>query len=225
MRIPLTRYGIRELVLGSVLCAAATAFSLWFFRPVAPLVVLVWVWLMAFFRDPERHGPRSEEALLSPADGTVADVEVVEPPDGFLEGPALRIGIFMSVFNVHVNRAPTAGLVRFRQHMPGAFLDARRKRAASENEQNLLGLERRDGRRVMVNQIAGYVARRIVCAVGPGDSLAAGQRFGMIKFGSRVELFVPESDEVAVKVATGDKVRAGRDVLAAYRTQHDRPIT
>jgi phosphatidylserine decarboxylase len=124
----------------------------------------------------------------------------------------------MSIFNVHVNRSPAAGTVGFRRYVPGTFRDARDDRAATENEHNLLGLERPDGRRIMVNQIAGAVARRIVCAVAPGDSLAAGERFGMIKFGSRLELFVPQHDKVAVKVATGDRVKAGRDVLVIYKT-------
>lgn len=216
MRIPLASYGIRELVLGSMLCAAAVGFSLWFFWPLTLPCLAVWVWLIAFFRDPERECPQDEHALLSPADGTVMDVETVEPPADYVEGPVIRVGVFMSIFNVHVNRAPTAGTVGFRRYVPGTFRDARDDRAAVENEHNLLGLERPDGRRIMVNQVAGAVARRIVCSVEPGDSLAAGERFGMIKFGSRLELFVPQHDKVAVKVATGDRVKAGRDLLVTY---------
>ncbi|MFO7955577.1 MAG: phosphatidylserine decarboxylase family protein [Candidatus Brocadiia bacterium] len=217
MRIPLAGYGIRELLLGSMLCAAAVGFSLWFFWPLALPCLAVWVWLISFFRDPDRECPQDENALLSPADGTVMDIETVDPPADYLEGPVVRVGIFMSIFNVHVNRSPAAGTVGFRRYVPGTFRDARDNRAATENEHNLLGLERPDGRRIMVNQIAGAVARRIVCAVEPGDSLAAAERFGMIKFGSRLELFVPQNDKVAVKVATGDKVKAGRDVLVIYK--------
>jgi len=221
LHIPVTSYGTRELLLGSMLCAAAVAFSLWFFWPLALAAAALWLWLIAFFRDPERNCPQEDNALLSPADGTVVDVEVVDPPADYLDGPALRVGVFMSIFNVHVNRSPTAGTVRFRRYVPGTFWDARDARAATQNEHNLLGLERADGRRVMVNQIAGAVARRIVCEAQPGDSLGTGQRFGMVKFGSRLELFVPQSDKVTVQVATGDKVKAGRDVLAVYEPAVD----
>lgn len=217
MRIPLTRYGFREIVSGCVFCAVAVALSLLFFWPAAPLFGILWIWVLAFFRDPEREAPVVPDALISPADGTVRDVEAVEPPGDFLSGPAMRIGIFMSLFNVHVNRSPAAGTVSYVGHFPGRLHDARNPLAASENEHNLLGIELPDGRRILVNQVAGTIARRIVCEATPGQDLAAGQRFGMIKFGSRVELFVPQAHQFQLKVAPGDKVRAGRDIVGTYR--------
>lgn len=142
------------------------------------------------------------------------DVETVDPPPGFLPGPATRIGIFMSVTNVHVNRMPADGTVRWISYHPGTFRDARSPQALKHNEHNFVGLELDDGRKVLVNQIAGAVARRIVCAAAVGDRFRRGQRFGMVKFGSRVELYLPEADQYDILAKPGDKVRAGLSVLA-----------
>ena len=218
MRIPLTGYGRREILLGSLVCIAALVAGVVFFWPLALIGLLLWGCLLAFFRDPERSVRSTPDTLLSPADGVVQDIqEVADPPGDFLSGPALRIGIFMSILNCHVNRSPAAGTVRFVRHYPGRFHDARDPRAASENEHNLVGVELPDGRRILVNQIAGRIARRIVCAVQPGDTLEAGERFGMVKFGSRLELFVPASDEADVTVRLSQKVKAGIDALASYK--------
>ncbi|MDP6439412.1 MAG: phosphatidylserine decarboxylase [Candidatus Brocadiia bacterium] len=219
MRIPLTRYGLREIVLGSLLCLAAGIVCAWVLWPQALVPAGAWVFLLSFFRDPERPCRAGPGELLSPADGTVADIVEVDAPV-FLEGRALRIGVFMSVFSCHVNRAPAGGTVEMVQHFPGKYFDARDERSMTENEHNFIGLRMPDGRKVLVNQIAGLVARRIVCAVSPGDALAQGERFGMIKFGSRLELFVPLSDGPEARVEVGEKVKAGRDVLVAYA---DRP--
>jgi phosphatidylserine decarboxylase len=222
LRIPLTSYGRREILLGSILFLAALGACLWLWPSGTALAALLWVGYLAFFRDPERRPPSEPDALLSPADGVVRDVEQVEPPGGYLAGPAVRIGVFMSVFSVHVNRSPAAGTVGWTEHTPGSYLDARDSRACLQNEHNLVGLQLADGRRLIVNQIAGAVARRIVCAVAPGQAVAAGERIGMIKFGSRVELFLPVADEYFVVVKPGDKVVAGRSMLARYRREGDR---
>lgn len=219
MRIPLTRYGLREIVLGSLLCLATGVVCAWVLWPLALVPAGAWVFLLSFFRDPERPCRAGPGELLSPADGTVADIKEVDAPV-FLEGRALRIGVFMSVFSCHVNRAPAGGTVKMVQHFPGKFFDARDERSMTENEHNFVGLRMPDGRKVLVNQIAGLVARRIVCAASPGDALAQGERFGMIKFGSRLELFVPLSDGPEARAEVGEKVKAGRDVLMAYA---DRP--
>jgi phosphatidylserine decarboxylase len=174
-----------------------------------------WVFLLSFFRNPERPCQAGPGELLSPADGAVADIEEVDAPV-FLEGKALRVGVFMSVFNCHVNRAPAGGTVEMVQHFPGKFFDARDERSMAENEHNFIGLRMPDGRSILVNQIAGLLARRIVCAASPGDALVRGERFGMVKFGSRLELFVPLSDGPEARVKVGEKVKAGRDVLVAY---------
>ncbi len=186
--------------------------------PLALLAGLLWVCLLAFFRDPDRRIAAASGTLLSPADGVVTDIEdVTDPPGDFLSGPTLRIGIFMSLLDCHVNRSPAAGTVRLCRHFPGRFHDARDPRASLQNEHNLLGLELREGRRILVNQIAGRIARRIACPVEPGQKLDAGQRFGMVKFGSRLELFVPYSDEIDVLVRPAQKVKAGLDALAAFK--------
>lgn len=216
MRIPLTAYGLREIAVATGACLLGGAVAAWLFWPAAVALAVLWLGSLAFFRDPDRRIPNAPHSLLSPADGTVQDIEVAEPPGDFIEGPALRIGIFMSLLNVHVNRSPVSGTVGPVQYCPGSFHDARSRRAATQNEHNLLGIETLGGRRVLVNQIAGMVARRIVCRARTGQPLEAGQRFGMIKFGSRVELYVPQADKVEVKVQPGDKVQGGADVLAAY---------
>jgi phosphatidylserine decarboxylase len=216
LRVPLTRYGAREIVVGSIVFIAAVAVSVKVLWPVAIPVVLLWGGFLAFFRDPDRHAGAPPGGLLSPADGTVHDVGEAEAPGSFLQGRAVRVGIFMSVFNVHVNRSPADGVVRYAQHWPGRFVDARHPDAATENEHNAIGIELSDGRKILVNQIAGAVARRIVCEAQPDHVLRAGQRYGMVKFGSRVELFVPAEDQLNVVVKPGDRVRAGVDVLAVY---------
>ena len=212
MRWPLTRYATREWGLGTVLLggAAVLAAYAWPWATVVP--VALWVFLLNFFRDPERAAPDGEGKLLSPADGRVADIEDVREDD-FLACEATRVGIFMSVFDVHVNRAPASGKVAFREHRPGKFHNAMGPAAARENECLLLGIERSDGTRLLVKQIAGLIARRIVCEPAVGDDLRRGERFGMIKFGSRLEVYVPRTTGLELAVAVGDRVRAGSSVL------------
>ena len=214
MRIPLTPYGRREIAAGSGLCVLLGALCLWLWPPlvVAPAAALVF--LLSFFRDPQRPCRAADGELLSPADGTVADVAEVAAPV-YLQGRALRVGVFMSVFNCHVNRAPAEGVVELVEHHSGSFLDARDGRAIAENEHGFLGIRCADGRRILVKQVAGLIARRIVCAVGPGDRLDLGRPFGMVKFGSRLELWVPVGDGPVARVKVGDRVKAGRDVLIA----------
>ncbi len=215
MRIPLARYGAGTVLGGTVVLAALAGLAWMAWPAAAALPVLLWVGLLMFFRDPERTADCGEHDLLSPADGTVHDVGEVDAPE-FIDGRAIRIGVFMSVFDVHVNRSPAAGAVRHVSHHPGSFIDVRTREAHAANEHNFLGMELADGRRILVNQIAGLVARRIVCAVTVGDQLGRGDRFGMIKFGSRVELYLPAGDQYKVVVAVGDRVRAGRSVLARW---------
>lgn len=216
LRIPIARYGLGTIAAGTVVLAALAGLCLWSWPPAAVAPALAWAGLLAFFRDPHRHADCGPGDLLSPADGTVRDVGVVDAP-AFLDGPALRVGIFMSLLDVHVNRSPADGVVRHVSHRPGGHRDARSEAAATGNECNLLGLELADGRRILVNQIAGMVARRIVCEASVGDRVRAGQRFGMVKFGSRVELYLPVADGYSAAVRPGDRVRAGRSVLATLR--------
>jgi phosphatidylserine decarboxylase len=209
----LTPHGVRELLLfgGGALLLAALLFLAHPAAAIPPVAVAALVF--SFFRDPERKPPPGDGAV-APADGTVTDVEEVEEPR-FLKGRALRIGIFLSVFDVHVNRAPLDGRVKVVLHSPGRFLDARDPRCRSENESNLLGFEGARGP-FAVRQVAGLIARRIVCPVREGDAVLRGQRMGMIKFGSRTELLVPAGARVRVETAVGRKVKGGETVILSY---------
>ncbi|MCK4284143.1 MAG: phosphatidylserine decarboxylase family protein [Candidatus Brocadiae bacterium] len=218
MRVPLTSYGRGEILSGSLLFLAAMGMSLLLYWPATILLAVLWAAMLAFFRDPERHVESSPDDVLSPADGSIRDVVEVEDLP-FLDGPALRIGIFMSVLDVHVNRSPAVAAVRWKSYRPGAFHDARSERCVAENERTLLGLELEDGRRMLLSQIAGVIARRIVCRPSVGDVLQKGQRFGMVKFGSRVELCLPLADQYEVLVRPGDRVRAGKTVVATWSGQ------
>lgn len=185
-----------------------------------PQIVLgvLGVGVVLFFRDPERAVPDEPNALLAPADGQVTDIlEVDDAP--FLEGAAIRIGIFLSIFDVHINRAPCAGRVENIDRQPGRCINAMKYQDASRwNRACGVGMDCPDhpAGRVLVKQITGAIARRIVTAVAPGDALAAGQRFGMIKFGSRTELYLLRDPRARILVRPGDVVRAGRTVLVRY---------
>ncbi len=177
---------------------------------------LVWITLACggfiafFFRDPHRTPPPDRSLLVAPADGRVMRVESVGE-DPFVGGPAVKIAIFLSVFDVHINRSPLTGEVRTLEYRAGRMLPAFRPHASELNERNTLGIEGQ-GVRVVVHQITGMLARRIVCRVAPGDRLRRGQRFGLIKLGSCTELVVPEAVEILV--APGDRVRGGETPVA-----------
>ncbi len=226
-RLGLARYGLAEIVLltlligtligaltwGAIALKAWDAVLLPWLAGLASLVLgLVWVEIIWFFRDPERKIPDDPRALVSPADGTVTNVEEVADGD-FPGGRALRISIFLSIFNVHVNRVPRSGKVIDVRYFPGAFLDARNPASAARNEQLWIDLEDGGGRRLRVKQISGAIARRIVCWLKAGDDVAAGQRFGMIKLGSRTDVLLPAESGVEVLVKPGDKVKGGATTL------------
>lgn len=162
-----------------------------------------------FFRDPERRIPSDEAAILSPGDGRVLEVSQEIEAD-FLRGRAQAVKIFLSVFDVHVNRAPLAGEVVYLKHQPGEFHPAMKAESSRENEQNLIGIQGRAN--VLMKQIAGAIARRIVCRVQKGQKVSAGERIGLIRFGSQVDLFLPLS--AAVQVKPGDRVVGGETVIA-----------
>jgi len=185
---------------------------------------LSWPWLTAaglvgggffayFFRDPQRPIPEDPAAIVSPADGKVVFLDEVQE-DRFLQAPARRLAIFMNVFDVHVNRAPVAGTVADIRHQPGKFKAAFRQDADRLNEQQATLLDRDGGGRVLVVQIAGLLARRIIGFVKPGQKLGRGERLGMICFGSRVDLYLPPESEILVKV--GDRVKAGSSIVARW---------
>ncbi len=187
--------------------------SPWLWVPEVALVLLA-VWLLVFFRDPVRMGPRGEQFVIAPTDGKVVDIAVVEEPT-YLAAQATRISIFMSVFDVHVNRYPATGAVELVRYHRGKFLHAASDKASLDNEQSSVGL-RSVGGPVLVRQIAGLIARRIVTDGKPGDRVHQGERLGMIRFGSRVDVFLPLAARAAVRVAVGERVRAGATLLAEY---------
>jgi phosphatidylserine decarboxylase len=218
VRIPLAKYGARELALFGGLTLAGlvvSAFLAWY---LLPLFVAALVFILAFFRDPQRRVPSDPGAVVAPADGRVT--EVAETEDArYLKGRVHKIGIFMSLASVHVNRAPCAGRVEAVEHRPGRFLDARDPAASAENESTAVAIADAEGRpaRVLLRQVAGVLARRIVCAAAVGEVLERGQRIGMIKFGSRVEVYVPVESGFEVLVRPGARVRAGETILGRFR--------
>ena len=229
-RLPFARAGLAELIVFSVATfGGAAAFSLlasWL-RAGSGLSRAAWLGAAAlavigglivwFFRDPRRTIPQGEGLVISPADGTVVLIEEIEH-DEFVGGPAVVIGIFLSIFNVHINRSPIRGRVIGLRYRPGKCLNALRPESARENEQLAVRIEGNDPphRRMIVRQITGALARRIVCWLKPGDELAAGEQFGMIKLGSRTELVLPRDAGLTVRTKLGEKVRAGGCVLAEY---------
>ena len=195
------------------------------FAAVSVLLGLLWeplfwlglgltVWCYYFFRDPERIVPIGGDLIVSPADGVVSLIETLVPPPelNLGEAPVCRVSVFMNVFNCHVNRAPVAGTVRSIAYHEGQFLNASFDKASELNERNSLSIETATGARIGVVQIAGLVARRIVCFVSEGSHLEAGHRFGLIRFGSRLDVYLPEG--VAPLVAVGQTAVAGETILA-----------
>jgi phosphatidylserine decarboxylase len=219
-RLRLARAGLAELVCFSALfliLAVAFGLAAWLAHPLflvgVAAVLALWAFVVSFFRDPERIPPAAPDLLLCAADGTITHVEEVPSPD-FPGGRALRVSTFLSVFNVHVNRVPRTGRVRAVRYYPGRFHDARNKECVDENEQLVVDIEdERTGALVRTTQIAGAIARRIVCWLEEGEQVRAGDRFGMIKFGSRTDILVPADAVAEVLVRPGDKVKGASGAL------------
>ena len=188
----------------------ATYFAGWWSLPLWGLTAFI----LQFFRDPPREVPADPGAVVSPADGRI--VEVSRAQDPYLKREALKVSVFMNVFNVHSNRSPVDGVVKERWYFGGAFVNAALDKASLENERNALWIQGDDGRDYTCVQVAGLIARRILCYVEPGARLARGQRFGFIRFGSRVDLYLPVDAEV--KASIGEKVYAAQSVLAWLKT-------
>lgn len=223
-KLPFARVGLAELWLISCSFFLLTAVFAWAALRFHPLI-----WILAattlflggsivwFFRNPNRRIPQEPGLVVSPADGKVVHIEELEH-DEYIGGPAILIGIFLSVFNVHINRTPVAARVIGLRYRKGKFLNALRPESARENEQLAIRIEEQSTpyRRMIVRQITGAIARRIVCWVKPGDELAAGEQFGMIKLGSRTELVFPREAGLEIVARMGQSVKAGSSVLARY---------
>ena len=202
------------------------------FAAISVILALIWeplgwlglgltVWCYYFFRDPKRATPTRDGLVISPADGIVSLIEKAVPPAelGMSDAPLTRVSVFMSVFNCHVNRAPIGGTVKAIAYRPGKFFNASMDKASSDNERNSLCIEMEDGCQIAVVQIAGLVARRIVCFTSEGSALKTGERFGLIRFGSRLDVYLP--DGVHPMVNLGQTIVAGETVLADLTSKED----
>jgi len=230
MRVPLTKYGWPQVVLfpGMQVAAMIIALLTWpDFLPVWGIIsievvyAIVLIWILTFFRDPKRIVPTDKNLLTAPADGKITDIEIINE-DGFPDGPMLRIGIFLSIFNVHINRSPCDVKVEKIVYKKGKFKNAANPQSGRVNESNELYLTRTDSPedRLIVRQISGAIARRIVCKTSHGQDLTAGEKFGMIKFGSRTELYLPVRENATCLVKPGDKVKAGLTPLVKYEIEN-----
>ena len=219
-RLPFARVGLCELFLISGMFFAIAAVVGYFFWPLAIVPAVLGLCIVWFFRNPKRVPPPGPGVIVSPADGKIVLIQELEH-DEFIGGPAVLIGIFLSVFNVHINRVPMASRIIGLTYRKGKFLNALLAASARENEQLALRIESTEAphRRMIMRQIAGAIARRIVCWVKPGDTLPAGGQFGMIKLGSRTELVLPREAGLEIVAKLGQKVQAGSTVLANYRGQ------
>jgi phosphatidylserine decarboxylase len=194
--------------------AAITLVLFWIWDPLGWLGLGLTIWCYYFFRDPKRAVPENAGLLVSPADGLVSLIERAVPPAELGLGPQalVRVSVFMSVFNCHVNRAPIAGRITAVAYRPGTFVNASLDKASADNERNALAIEIADGRTIVVVQIAGLIARRIMCWKKTGDSVRTGERFGLIRFGSRLDVYLPEG--VHPQVTLGQTMVAGETVIA-----------
>ena len=228
MRFALTKYGWPQIIIFPAVVLAAMILvahlsllvprlSIWVIISIEAGLAAILIWILSFFRDPYRVSPVDKRLLLAPADGRITDIETIEE-NGFIGGPALKIGIFLSIFDVHINRAPCNVTVEKITYRPGKFKNAACPSSAKVNESNELDLCRTDHPRdrLIVRQISGAIARRIVCCAQQGQKLSGGEKFGMIKFGSRTELYAAAAENMKVLVRVGDKVKAGLTPLIRY---------
>jgi phosphatidylserine decarboxylase len=208
------REGLLFIAIAAVIAAGAFGFAIsrrsWGLWLAALVLLLLALWVAYFFRDPERVGDRGPSLIVSPADGKLIMITEVDEP-GFIKGRAIRLSIFMNVFNVHVNRYPVDGVVKYVHYNKGKFFNAAAEKSSLENEQMSVGVD--TGRyQILVRQIAGLIARRIVTYSRPGEKVKQGERMGIIRFGSRVDVFIPPGSTIKAKL--GDATVAGVTVLA-----------
>lgn len=213
------REGLLFIAIAALIAAGTFALALnrrsWPLWLAAVVLVLVAIWVAYFFRDPERTGERGENLVIAPADGRVVQIIDVDEP-AFLKEKAIQVSIFMNVFNVHVNRYPVTGTVRYVHYNAGKFLNAANEKASLENEQSSVGIES-GSNRILVRQIAGLIARRIVTYSVDGAHVTQGDRMGIIRFGSRVDIFLPATAHIRVRV--GDVTYAGVSVIGELASQ------
>jgi len=205
---PLAREGLPFVLVGCIL-TVLLMYSGYLFVSIATGIVTFFI--IFFFRDPDRRNNAVPGSILTPADGTIIEIKHLDDRDNPLGKPTLKISVFMSLFNVHVNRFPVAGTVKKITYQPGRFFRANLDKASKFNENNRITLKTDDSRTIMVIQIAGVIARRIACWIKEGDRLDPGERFGLIRFGSRLEIYLPEGSRITAQ--PGQKVKAGETVI------------
>ena len=216
-RLPFARWGLAELQLFGWPLLALTilaAIYIWYLTLALGILLCLVVY---FFRDPPRRVPAGQGVIVSPADGKITEVAHLEHEE-FIGGPAVRISIFLSIFNVHLNRSPVHSRVIALRYSPGKFLNAMRPDSALKNENTWIGLEEESPphRRLIVRQISGAIARRIVCNLRPGEIVERGHKFGMIKFGSRTDLILPHTQDLKLEIKVGDRVKAGSTIIGKW---------
>ena len=213
--VPVHSEGYRFLAIG----AGVSLLLFWLWPPLAWIAVLATAYVAYFFRDPPRVTPLREGLIVSPADGRISAIERVRPPAelGLGDEPRLRVSIFLSVFDVHINRAPVAGRITRSVYVPGSFLNAALDKASEENERRALVITTAGGAEIGVVQIAGLIARRIVTFAKEGDSVGIGERFGLIRFGSRVDLYLPPGN--GALAAVGQRAVGGETVVADLKSE------
>lgn len=220
--VPINKEGHRFIAIFAAVTAALFIFT----GPILGWAgVVLTLWCVYFFRDPDRHVPTREGLLVSPADGVVQMIERSVPPEelGMGSDPLLRISVFLNVFNVHVNRIPLGGTVIKQVYRPGKFLNAALDKASEENERHAVHLRTADGLNIAFVQIAGLVARRIVCHLSDGQEVRTGERFGLIRFGSRTDIYLPEGIEPLIGV--GQNMIGGETIIADLKAKNESPIT
>ncbi|MCD4832039.1 MAG: phosphatidylserine decarboxylase [Anaerohalosphaeraceae bacterium] len=229
MKIPITKFGLPQVaffsadLLGLMLLFAFTVKNVTLLWTLELISLAFLLWVLAFFRDPNRKIPQETDILLAPADGKISDIDLIDDPN--CKGQKLmRVGIFLSVFNVHINRVPCRVKIDSIKYCPGQFKNAMSPESAQVNESNDLTMTRLDepSHMIVVRQISGAIARRIVCIAKPDNELSQGQRFGMIKFGSRTEICIPEDIAAECLVKVGQKVKAGETILMKYKNEQTR---
>ena len=209
MKIPIARYAIPYII---ILLVVSIAFY-FLFWPIGIVFSAFLLFTVFFFRDPKRTIPLQPNVVVSPADGKVMSIEEFEE-DNFLKSKAIKVSIFLSLFDVHINRVPFSGTVKHKKYIKGKFVPAYKKEAPHINERNEVGIDC-ESIKILVTQIAGIVARRIICTIDNNDSVSLGERFGMIKFGSCTEIVFPANVELKVKV--GDKVKGAETIIGVVK--------
>jgi phosphatidylserine decarboxylase len=216
MKIPLAEYGVKEILFVVAFCVVVTVpliyFKCYYFIAI-PILLLSFVFY--FFRDPERKVPNEANIVVAPADGTIIEITEVKE-ESYIKEDSVKIAIFLSVFNVHINRAPLSGKVEWVSYKPGKFLVASEPDASKLNESNDIGINT-GSFKTLVRQVSGILARRIVCAIKVSDTVKIGERIGMIKFGSRTELYLPKNKVVDIRVKIGDKVKGAQTIMAVTK--------